>query len=217
MLSINLPRRRGIPLIAIQNAARLQGCDIYELNKALGEEGQVVRREVIDLSVLDEDKVINKNADNKEDKATAHSAKIPLIPFFATQEGAVAFPSSLAGQHKFPLTDLVRKMVQTVQKTSRVNIGVGAEMVVDEFTLYHALGSLKGVKFARDEYNSTVGARGMDTDLIQSKRHGFVEMATSIGKILPNGAAKVDIEGLDDLIEHIENALTLNWTVEEPS
>lgn len=193
----------GIPLIAIQNAARLQGCDIYELNKALGEEGQDVRREVIDLSVLN--KVIKKNAVNKEDKATAHSAKIPLIPFFATREGAVAFPSSLAGQHMFPLTDLVRKMVQTVQKTSRVD-SVGAEMVVDEFTLYHALGSLKGVKFARDEYNSTVGARGMDTDLIQSKRHGFVEMATSIGKILPNGAAKVDIEGLDDLIDHIENA-----------
>ena len=107
MLSTNLPRSRGIPLMAIQNAARLQGCDIYELNKALGEEGQVVRREVIDLSVLD--KVIKKNAVNKEDKATAHSAKIPLIPFFATQEGAVAFPS--AGQHKFPLTDLVRKMV----------------------------------------------------------------------------------------------------------
>lgn len=203
MLSINLTRRRGIPLIAIQNAARLQGCDIYELNKALGEEGQDVRREVIDLSVLN--KVIKKNAVNKEDKATAHSAKIPLIPFFATREGAVAFPSSIAGQHMFPLTDLVRKMVQTVQKTSRVD-SVGAEMVVDEFTLYHALGSLKGVKFARDEYNSTVGARGMDTDLIQSKRHGFVEMATSIGKILPNGAAKVDIEGLDDLIDHIENA-----------
>jgi hypothetical protein len=79
-------------------------------------------------------------------------------------------------------------------------------MVVDELTLYHALGSLKGVKFARDEYNSTVGARGMDSDLIQSKRHGFVEMATSIGMILQNVATKVDIEGLDDLIEHIENA-----------
>jgi hypothetical protein len=191
-------------LIAIQNAARLQGCDIHAFNEALGEEGQDVGREVNDLFVLN--KVIKKNAVNKDYKATAHSAKIPLIPFFATQEGAVVFPSSLAGQYMFPLTDLVRKMVQTVQKTSRVDIGVAAELVVDELTLYNALGSLKGVKFARDEYNSTVGARGMDTDLIQSKRHGFVEMATSIGKVLPNVAAEVDIEGLDDLIEHIENA-----------
>ncbi len=191
-------------MIAIQNAARLQGCDIHAFNEALGEEGQDVGREVNDLFVLN--KVIKKNAVNKDYKATAHSAKIPLIPFFATQEGAVVFPSSLAGQYMFPLTDLVRKMVQTVQKTSRVDIGVAAELVVDELTLYNALGSLKGVKFARDEYNSTVGARGMDTDLIQSKRHGFVEMATSIGKVLPNVAAEVDIEGLDDLIEHIENA-----------
>ncbi len=88
---MNLPRLRGIPLIDIQNADRLQGCNIYELNEALGEEGQDVGR---------------------------HSAKTPSIPFFATQESAVAFPSSLSGQCMFPLTDLVRKMVQTVQKTS---------------------------------------------------------------------------------------------------
>jgi hypothetical protein len=197
-LSINLAPCRGIPLIAIQNAARLQGYDMKELGKALGEE------EVSDLSVPKN--FIKENAVDEDNRKSTRSAMNPLSHFFAMQEGAVAFPSSCGGQYTYPLTDLILKMVQTVQKTSRFVVDAGAEVVVDELTLYHALGSLRGVQFARDEYNSTVGARGMDNELIQSKRHGFVEMATSIGKILPSDATHVDIEGLDDIIEHIENS-----------
>ncbi|KAL3774378.1 hypothetical protein ACHAW5_009075 [Stephanodiscus triporus] len=189
MSKFQLMQKAEIPLmIATQN----------ELGKALGEE------EVSDLPVPRN--FIKENAVEEDNKKSTHSVVNPLSHFFAMQGGAVAFPSSCGGQFTRPLTDLILKMVQTVQKTSQFVVNAGAEVVVDELTLYHALGSLRGVKFARDEYNSTIGARGMDKELIQSKRHGFVEMATSIGKILPNDATHVDIEGLDDIIEHIENS-----------
>ena len=38
-------------------------------------------------------------------------------PYFTLQEDRVAFPSSQGGNEAAPLTDLVRKMVQTVQKS----------------------------------------------------------------------------------------------------
>jgi hypothetical protein len=172
-----------------------------KLNEALGK-GKEDARKVKVLSVLSTDTTKSAAYEDSEEPGN----KIPISPFLATQEGAVSFPLSHKGQNSHPLTALICKMVQTVQKTSRVNLDREDEMmVVDDLTLYHALGSLKGVKFARDEYNSTVGARGMDNELIQSKRHGFAEMATSIGTILPNDATQVDIEGLDDLIKHIED------------
>ena len=79
------------------------------------------------------------------------------------------------------------------------------EMVVDELTLFHALQAFKGVQFARDEYNSTVGAQTMEKELVHSKRHGFVEMATSIGMTLSSNTTHVDIEGLDELVKHVES------------
>ncbi|KAL7542096.1 hypothetical protein ACHAXR_013216 [Thalassiosira sp. AJA248-18] len=191
-------QKAGIPVAAIQNSARLQGHDIKEVNEALG--------------VSDESKAVQEQSPAKvpaakekevKNEATIPSAKPASAEPFTPQKGTVAFPSSRGGQNMFPLTDLIRKMAQTVQKTSQFAVGF-SEMVLDELTLYHALGALNGVQFARDEYNTTIGAKHMDKELLHSKRHGFVEMATSIGMTLPNDSTRVDIEGLDDLIQHIE-------------
>lgn len=129
-------------------------------------------------------------------------------PHFTVLDGKVSFPTS-GDQSKHPLTNLVRKMAQTVQKTSRFHVGSsGGEMIVDGPTLFHALGAFEGVRFARDEYNSTVGAsRGMSDELLRSKRHGYAEIAASIGVALSSdNDVEVDIEGLDDLVEHIKAA-----------
>ena len=52
------------------------------------------------------------------------------------------------------LTNLVRKMVQSVDKTSR-GTSSGSTTTVDALTLYHALGSLKGTQLACNKYNQT--------------------------------------------------------------
>jgi len=192
-------QKAGIPLVAIQNSARLRGHDMKELNEALGVKGECD-------GIYQDAAVKKQNVANKVgNKAAARSPT--KDSHFTLKDGQVSFPSPPPGQKAIPLTDLVRKMSQTVEKTSRV-VSIGSsmsEMVVDEVTLYHALGAIKGVRFARDEYNSTVGTEGMDEDLIASKRHGFVEMVTSIGMTLPHdNTSKVDIMGLDDLIQQIE-------------
>ncbi|KAL7547188.1 hypothetical protein ACHAWF_010506 [Thalassiosira exigua] len=190
----------GVPLPAIQNAARLQGHDLKELNAALGIEGGV------DVDAKGRGGVGGENCDNKVGPTVPAKDKPFVSPHFTLGDGKVSFSSSRGGEAKFPLTDLVRKMVQTVQKTSQFDLGSRSDIVVGMSTLYHALGALKGVQFARDEYNSTIGATDMDKDLIHSKRHGFVEMATSIGMAMSNDVTKADIQGLDDLIDHIKSS-----------
>jgi len=205
-------QKAGIPLAAIQNAARLQGHDMNELNEALGvkdpnnKEGGRKDEPSVAKSVGKAPSLTAKPAKTSPSNETTTSQ-------FTIQKGKLSFPCSRHGEHKFPLTDLVRKMVQTVQKTSRFAMGLSNnEMVVDDDTLFHALGAMKGVKFARDEYNSTIivggkvgGVDTMDEGWIHSKRHGYLEMASSIGMTLPhNDNDAVDIEGLEDLIRHIE-------------
>lgn len=191
-------QRAGVPLGAIINSARLDGFDVDEVGEALG---------VASGDGLAGGGVAVKEA-NKNPKVDSGDEKV--TGYFTVQDGGnVSFPSSSgsSGQNnRFPLTDLVRKMSQTVQKTSRFSVGSGkSEMVVTESTLFHALGAIKGVQFARREYNSTVGANGMEIELVHAKRHGFVEMATSIGMALPN-EGQADILGLDELVDHIDNA-----------
>mmetsp|Transcript_30278 Transcript_30278/g.73700 ORF Transcript_30278/g.73700 Transcript_30278/m.73700 type:complete len:1058 (-) Transcript_30278:143-3316(-) len=118
------------------------------------------------------------------------------------------------------LAGLVRKLVQTVKKSSRV-FSTGAakgqkhnknEMVVDVSTLYHALGSFQGVQISRDRYNATAKAKTTGTELssmslkyVRSQREAFVEIARSIGLDLPkNLNTSVDIIGLDELVEFIQ-------------
>ncbi len=81
-------------------------------------------------------------------------------------------------------------------------------MIVNNATLFDALGSLKGVQFARDEFNAAiekVGTISNDGEWVHAKCHGFVEMAKSIGMSLPDVVSEpVDIRGFDDLASHIE-------------
>eukprot|EP00804_Cyclotella_cryptica_P007578 CCRYP_010666-RA/>CCRYP_010666-RA protein AED:0.06 eAED:0.06 QI:1072/1/1/1/0.66/0.5/4/655/681 len=130
--------------------------------------------------------------------------RIGLILYSSCRGGKVAFPSS-NGMTTFPLTDLVRKMVQTVEKTARFDVGSGKEVVVDNLTLFHALGALKGFQFARDEYNSTIGWT-VDTstrEIIHAKRAALLEMIRSLGVVAATDGY-VDINGLDELVSYVE-------------
>eukprot|EP00574_Skeletonema_japonicum_P012330 CAMPEP_0201718278 /NCGR_PEP_ID=MMETSP0593-20130828/3826_1 /ASSEMBLY_ACC=CAM_ASM_000672 /TAXON_ID=267983 /ORGANISM="Skeletonema japonicum, Strain CCMP2506" /LENGTH=942 /DNA_ID=CAMNT_0048208537 /DNA_START=9 /DNA_END=2834 /DNA_ORIENTATION=+ len=192
-------KNAGIPVVAILNTARLQGFNVDEVTAAL--EGRKNSSSPVALVVEDGPavKVIDESAEKRSDNSNLE-ASIP--PHFISLEGnKVAFPSARGCN----LTALVRKMVQTVAKTTRFHDDSAQnEMIVDETTLFHALGALKGVQFARDEFNCTIGNH-MSDELAFSKRHGFTEMARSVGMVIPESFDEaVDIEGLDDLVASIE-------------
>jgi len=128
-----------------------------------------------------------------------------------------------------PLASLVRKMVHTVDKTSRSrnrrNKQNSSEpggsirdedMVINSKTLYHALGSFRGVRFARDAYNETCAASDISNDAlhesrkknagwVRAKRQSFKEIAKTIGLKLPSIGQAAGIDGLDALIDYIED------------
>lgn len=200
-------QKAGIPTVAILNAARLQNFDVDEVAAALeGGGGSDIAspREAGEKTEENDDhdgKVDNNVA---EDVSDNHQVK-----YFTLLEGnKIAFPSARGCY----LTDLVRKMAHSIAKTSRFDdhlISVPNEMVIDGLTLFHALGALKGVQFARDEFNSTVGncGVGMSDELAFSKRHAYAEMARSIGMVIPDSLNEaVDINGLDELVECCETA-----------
>lgn len=202
-------QKAGLPLAAIQNAAKLQGFNVDEVNAALGLSESVANTELkivipksnvveFDSKIVESDEMAKHAVDGVE------STELP--PFIALGD-TVKFPSSKGRSN--PLTDLVRKMVQTVEKTARFNNHSSpTEMIVNNMTLFDALGSLRGVQFARDEFNSSIKEAGVvskSRELVHAKCHGFVEMAKSIGMSLPEVMSEpVDIHGLDDLVSRIE-------------
>eukprot|EP00531_Pseudo-nitzschia_arenysensis_P000708 CAMPEP_0116134002 /NCGR_PEP_ID=MMETSP0329-20121206/10415_1 /TAXON_ID=697910 /ORGANISM="Pseudo-nitzschia arenysensis, Strain B593" /LENGTH=957 /DNA_ID=CAMNT_0003628687 /DNA_START=217 /DNA_END=3090 /DNA_ORIENTATION=+ len=129
-----------------------------------------------------------------------------------------------------PLASLVRKMAHTVDKTRRSSgkkrqtkkgavSSPNEDLVVDSKTLYHALGSFKGVQIARDNFNETLVAtrksnkKAPDIGWIRAKRQSFREVAKSIGVKLPttsiaqtkdHSPTMANIEGLDALVRYIE-------------
>eukprot|EP00985_Skeletonema_marinoi_P033066 scaffold40365_cov197-Skeletonema_marinoi.AAC.1 len=208
-------QRAGIPVIAIANAARLQGFDVDEVTAALEGGSGSGSDSSSPVNVVVED--VNENTDQNltaiDGTAEEMAGKIHVTnekvasirSHFTLLEGKkMAFPSARGCN----LTDLVRKMAQTVAKTSRFHSGSAQnEIIVDVMTLFHALGALKGVQFARDEFNCTIGeqALGMSEELAFSKRHGFTEIARSIGMVLPDSFDEaMDIDGLDELVSSIE-------------
>lgn len=130
-----------------------------------------------------------------------------------------------------PLASLVRKMAHTVDKTRRSSgkkrqtkkgavSSPNEDLVVNSKTLYHALGSFKGVQIARDNFNETLVAirksnkKAPDIGWIRAKRQSFREIAKSIGVKLPttsttqtkeDSSAMANIEGLDALVRYIED------------
>jgi hypothetical protein len=133
MVKFQRMHKAGIPLSAIQNAARLQGCTSNELHAALGieidESGGGTTGETESSEVKGHQATSSSNALN-----LSHTSDSYFTP---SAGGKVAFPSS-NGTTTFPLTDLVRKMVQTVEKTARFDVGSGKEIIVDDLTLFHA-------------------------------------------------------------------------------
>lgn len=136
-----------------------------------------------------------------------------------------------------PLASLVRKMAHTVDKTRRTSgqkrrnkKGAGSnlakeDLVVNSKTLYHALGSFKGVQIARDNYNETLVATrktnkmAPDIGWIRAKRQSFREIAKSIGVKLNTSNTShskddlptmANIEGLDALVRYIEDRYSDN-------
>mmetsp|Transcript_29519 Transcript_29519/g.59341 ORF Transcript_29519/g.59341 Transcript_29519/m.59341 type:complete len:900 (+) Transcript_29519:399-3098(+) len=207
-------KKAGIPVIAIANAARLQGFDVDEVTAALeGGSGSDSSSPAVNVVVEDVNENTDQNitaidgtAEDMAGKIHVTNEKVASIrSHFTLIDGKkVAFPSARGCN----LTDLVRKMAQTVAKTFRFHSGSAQnEMIVDVMTLFHALGALKGVQFARDEFNCTIGEQnlGMSEELAFSKRHGFTEIARSIGMVLPDSFDEaVDIDGLDELVSIIE-------------
>jgi len=208
-------QKAGIPVVAIANAARLQGFDVDEVTAALeggsgsGSDNSFPANEIVEDVKENADQnvtAIDGTAEKMAGKIHVANEKVASIrSHFTLLEGKkVAFPSARGCN----LTDLVRKMAQTVAKTSRFHSGSAqSEMIVDVMTLFHALGALKGVQFARDEFNCTIGeqALGMSEELAFSKRHGFTEIARSIGMVLPDSFDEaVDIDGLYELVSSIE-------------
>ena len=193
-------QKAGIPTVAILNAARLQNFDVDEVAAALddSEKGG-------DTSPPEAGEE-NKENDGKVNDGIVKD--VPDVKYFTLLEGnKIAFPSARG----YYLTDLLRKMAHSIAKTSRFHQdhlrSVPNEMIVDGLTLFHALGALKGVQFARDEFNSTVGncGAGMSDELAFSKRHAFAEMARSIGMVIPDSVNEVvDINGLDELVGYCE-------------
>ena len=197
-------QKAGIPTVAILNAARLQNFDVDEVAAALESESGG------DMTSPREAGVKKEEHDDHGGKVDKDVSDNNQVKYFTLLEGnKIAFPS---GRGCY-LTDLVRKMAHSISKTSRFHhnnlSSVSNEMIIDGLTLFHALGALKGVQFARDEFNSTVGncGVGMSDELAFSKRHAFAEMARSIGMVIPDSLNEaVDINGLDKLVECCETA-----------
>jgi hypothetical protein len=207
-------QKAGVPVLAIVNAARLQGYDVNEVTAALEGDDDSTSPPAPAVGDLKENSDQNVNVfENTANEVSGNShvineAAASIRSHFTPLEGKrVAFPAR--GCY---LTDLVRKMAHTVVKTARFhNDHIDSsqnEMIVDERTLFQAIGALKGVQFARDEFNSTIDTHGLDMseELAFSKRHDFTEMARSIGMVLPDSFDEaVDVDGLDDLVARIEN------------
>ena len=107
------------------------------------------------------------------------------------------------------LARLVQKMVLTVNRSKvRYNSIKGKEAVITASTkdLYNAIGALRGIRLSRDSYNSVCDSyNSMTESEIQSKRKAFLELLRSLGVSLPTcPREKIDIKGLDELIEYIE-------------
>ncbi len=176
----------GVPLKGVQSQAYVDGCwSPEEVVKALGE--------VIDLqNDIHKEQYQPRRSRRQRDDSVATSRY-----FECAADGSI-----LCGGASV-LAALVRKMIQTVQK--RGSTTEGSSMKVDSMTLYHAMGALQGVQIARDRFNATCDAPGMPLQEIRGKRQGFAEIAKTIGMELPKELAqKVDIDGLNDLVLHIQ-------------
>ena len=191
--------KSGVPLMGVQAQASVDGGGRWT-----PEEVADILADVLDSTnaahshhYMPRHKLPRRKASNPDEAlALLENAAANAVEAFSCDGSKVSF----AG--KSNLAALVRKMAQTVQKRSSTSMD--ATMIVDDLTLYNALGALKGVQTSRDRYNSTCNGLGSFQE-IKSKRQGFAEIARAIGMNLPKEVSSVvEIDGLDELVNYIE-------------
>ncbi|KAG7373027.1 phospholipid-translocating P-type ATPase, flippase [Nitzschia inconspicua] len=183
-------KQAGLPLLAIQKTAKMDGVSACALEKGL-----------FGTSLEEVDAVEPTKSVEEIETSTKYSDKYFTV--IGLNKIGLESPSDL--------TALIRKMAHTVDKKSNGTSGTsGVTLTVDITTLYHALGSLQGVQVARDDYNMTCVGRERDNKThsvawIKAKRQAFCEMARGVGMKLPsNFHTKVDITGLDELVAFVQ-------------
>lgn len=145
---------------------------------------------------------------NRSDSSTSAPQYFKTLP----NGDKIEFKLSNTNKEGTHLARLVQKLVLTVNK-GRVGIRneAGRETILTASLqdLYNALGALRGVQLARDNYNSTCGVnfKTMDKSEIKSKRKPFLELIRNLaGLRTPTRLEEtVDIKGLDNLIQFIEH------------
>lgn len=100
-----------------------------------------------------------------------------------------------------PLAALLRRLIPGLA-TKREE-----KLTVETLTLYHAMGALKGVQIARNDYNSAVQSSASVAER-KLKSQAFAEMARAIQLHLPPPTNEfqpdINISGLDMLVTHIQ-------------
>eukprot|EP00566_Odontella_aurita_P002131 CAMPEP_0113549958 /NCGR_PEP_ID=MMETSP0015_2-20120614/13722_1 /TAXON_ID=2838 /ORGANISM="Odontella" /LENGTH=1061 /DNA_ID=CAMNT_0000450725 /DNA_START=132 /DNA_END=3317 /DNA_ORIENTATION=- /assembly_acc=CAM_ASM_000160 len=180
----------GVPLLAVQQQARLRG---------------------VDPSLLVENKVDDNEDGAKTDDDDGAATAKPLFILVEEEKGAklVEFnpPDSV-------LALIVKKSVQTLKsRGTRPGMPLSVELRKD---LYNALGILRAVRREQDDYNRAVVAvegdlessSSMSEDALRALRRPFLERLSSVGA-RPNGnlsrGETADVEGLVDLVRLIES------------
>ena len=201
--------KSGVPLMGVQATATIDGHGRWtpaDVAKAL-EDVLDTTKDTHSQHYAARTKLPRRQAsDTEEALASLENAAAQVVEAFSpVDDDKVSFPANSN------LATLVRKMAQTVLK--RASTSKDSTMVVDNRTLYNALGALKGVQTARDCYNSTCDGV-ISFQEIKAKRQGFAEIARTIGMSLPKEVSTyVEIDGLDEVIKYIEKVYEKELTV----
>lgn len=189
--------KSGVPWGGVKNTIMLDGrWKPEQVKMALSD--IIEEKEPIATATTEKEKDKKKLERNQDEEKECSDGDNKF--FTPIQDGKkVSFKASSTSQ----LCSLVRRMAQTIQKTSS---HAGPWTTVDSLTLYHALGSLKGIQVARDTYNSTTtNDKALSFQEIRGKRQAFGEIARSIGMKVPKKLTeRVTIEGLDELVAFVE-------------
>jgi hypothetical protein len=118
----------------------------------------------------------------------------------------VVFPNNNASI----LAKLVRHMAPSVGGKTTFEQEDGSLLVDNTLTLYHALGSLQGVQWARDQHHQSLHLCDGDNNSSWAKtqRQRFAELARSLGMSLNHAETSSSsvsiIPGLDELVHFIQ-------------
>ena len=190
--------KSGIPRGAVEQRIRVEGVDPNKIFIIIDENKQPVPTNT-------------PTQKNMVENLKASEAFFQVVEDDAAKNRVVEFRTDPNGRQTHIAT-LVKKMVQTIVKHGNAiqhRQKDGKSLLTVELNdLYNALGSIRGIKLARDMFNSTVLPDSSSLNFAEkmSKRKPFLEHLSALGIRAPTKSnAKADIEGLDELIQMIEN------------